>query len=83
MEVACDRKALQILGEDKAKAYASVLLACAAGRSSFTSAFGTSRTRHRIRNIMTYKKLTVLSSLAFSVLLTAIIFVLITNAPGG
>lgn len=83
MELACDRKALQLLGEDKAKAYASVLLACAAGRSSFISAFGATKTRRRIRSILTYKKLTVLSFLAFSVLLTSIIFVLITNATGG
>jgi beta-lactamase regulating signal transducer with metallopeptidase domain len=83
MELACDRKALHILGEDKAKSYAAVLLVYAAGKSSFISAFGATKTRHRIRSILTYKKLTVLSSLAFSVLLTTIIFVLITNATGG
>ncbi len=83
MELACDRKALQILGEDKAKSYASALLACAAGRSSFTSAFGATKTRQRIHSILTYKKLTVLSSLILSVLLATIIFVLITNATGG
>ena len=36
-----------------------------------------------IENILSYKKLTVLSSLAFGALLTAVAFVLITNAAGG
>ena len=83
MELACDSKALRILGEDRAKAYASALLACAAGKSVFASAFGGARTRVRIENILSYKKLTVLSSLAFGALIVAVAFVLITNAAGG
>lgn len=83
MELACDSKVLQKLGSDNAKAYASALLTCAAGKSFFASAFGGTRTRVRIENILSYKKLTVLSSLAFGALLTAVAFVLITNAAGG
>jgi len=82
-ELACDSKALQKLGADNAKAYASALLACSAGKSYFSSAFGGTRTRVRIENILSYKKLTVLSSLAFGALFIAIAFVLITNAVGG
>ena len=83
MELACDSKALRILGEDHAKEYASALLSCAAGKSFFASAFGGARTRVRIENILSYKKLTVLSTLAFGALLAAVAFVLITNAAGG
>ena len=83
MELACDSKALRVLGEDRAKAYASALLACAAGKSVFASAFGGARTRVRIENILSYKKLTVLSTLAFGALIAAVAFVLITNAAGG
>jgi len=83
MELACDSKALRILGADRAKAYASALLSCASGKSYFASAFGGTRTRVRIENILSYKKLTVLSSLAFGALLAAVAFVLITNARGG
>jgi len=83
MELACDSKALRILGEDHAKEYASALLSCAAGKSVFASAFGGARTRVRIENILSYKKLTVLSTLAFGALIAAVAFVLITNAAGG
>ena len=37
----------------------------------------------RIENILSYKKLTVLSTLAFGALIAAVAFVLITNAAGG
>lgn len=83
MELACDIKALKTLNEDKARDYATALLNCAAGKSYFASAFGGTRTRVRIENILSYKKLTVLSSLAFGVLIAAVVFVLITNAAGG
>ncbi len=83
MELACDTKALKILGEDKAKDYATALLACAAGKSYFISAFAGVKTRVRINSILTYKKLTLLSTIAFIVLLVAVTAVLITNAVGG
>lgn len=83
MELACDSKAMQSLGADNAKAYASALLVYSAGKSYFASAFGGTRTRVRIENILSYKKLTVLSSLAFGALFVAVAFVLITNAVGG
>jgi len=83
MEMACDSKALQTLGTDNAKDYASALLFCSAGKSYFACAFGGIRTRVRIENILSYKKLTILSSLAFVALFVAVAFVLITNAVGG
>jgi beta-lactamase regulating signal transducer with metallopeptidase domain len=82
MELACDAKVLNRLGEDKQKDYASALLACASGKSYFASAFGGAKTKVRIETILSYKKLTLLSTLAFGVLIAAIAFVLITNAVG-
>jgi beta-lactamase regulating signal transducer with metallopeptidase domain len=83
MEFACDAKALKTMGEDQAKDYANALLSCAAGRSYFVSAFGGTKTRRRIESILSYKRLTALSTVAFSALIVAICFVLITNAIGG
>jgi len=83
MELACDTKALSNLGEDEAKDYATVLLTYASGKSYFASAFGGAKTRVRIENILSYKKLTLLSTLSLSALISAVAFVLITNAVGG
>lgn len=83
MELACDTKALKTLSEDKAKDYAAALLTCAAGKCYFASAFGGTKTRVRIENILSYKKLTLLSTLAFGALIAAVAFVLITNAVRG
>lgn len=83
MELACDVKVLKTMGEGKVKDYAAALLSCAAGRSYFASAFGGAKTRIRIESVLSYKRLTVLSTAAFGVLIVAICFVLITNAAGG
>lgn len=83
MELACDTKALRNLGESRAKDYAAAILTCSAGKSYFTSPFGGVKTRVRIENILTYKKLTLLSMFAFSALISAVAFVLLTNAVGG
>lgn len=84
MELACDTKAINNLGEDRAKPYASALLACSAGEKNyFVSAFGGVKTRVRIESILSHKKLTLLSALAFGALISSVAFVLITNAVGG
>ena len=83
MELACDTKALKKLGRDRAKDYASALLVCAAGKSHFVSAFGGAKIKVRIENILSYKKISLLSSLACGAFVAAVAFVLITNAVGG
>ncbi|MBN2558572.1 MAG: peptidase M56 BlaR1 [Clostridia bacterium] len=83
MELACDVKALKALGGEKARDYAAVLLACASGKCNFSSAFGGLKTRMRIDGILSNKKLTLLSTLAFGALIASVAFVLITNATGG
>jgi beta-lactamase regulating signal transducer with metallopeptidase domain len=83
MELACDSKVLKMIGEESAKDYAAALLSCAAHQPSFTSAFGGVKTRIRIERILSYKRLTLLSTAAFSLFLISVSFVLMTNAVGG
>jgi beta-lactamase regulating signal transducer with metallopeptidase domain len=80
MELACDAKVLKNIGKKQAKDYANAILDCAAGKTFFASAFGGATTRVRIENILSYKKLTLLSSLCFAALVMAIAAALITNA---
>lgn len=80
MELACDTKVLKNLDEKQTKDYANAILACATGKTLFASAFGGARTSIRLENILSYHKLTLLSSLYFVVLVVAIVVVLITNA---
>lgn len=83
MELACDAKVLKNIGDSLTKDYAATLLSCASGQRYFTSPFGGVKTRIRIESILSYKKLTLLSTVAFGILIFAICFVLITNAVGG
>jgi beta-lactamase regulating signal transducer with metallopeptidase domain len=80
MELACDAKVLKNLNKSATKDYARAILSCASGKTFFVSAFGGAKTRVRIENILSYKKLTVLSSIFFAVLVGFIAFIIITNA---
>lgn len=59
MEQACDEKVLSQLGSEHKAAYSSTLLNMAIGRQHLLLplAFGESRTKQRIRNILQYRKL--------------------------
>lgn len=83
MELACDAKVLKDLGEDRAKDYAAALLNCSNKKNYFASTFGGAKTGIRIEYILTYRKLTLLSTLSFGTLVGTVAFVLITNAMGG
>ncbi|KUO69978.1 MAG: peptidase M56 BlaR1 [Clostridia bacterium BRH_c25] len=80
MELACDAKVLKFLNEKQTKEYARTILACASGKTFFASAFGGAKTKVRIENILSYKKLTLLSSLCLSALVVVIAVIIITNA---
>jgi beta-lactamase regulating signal transducer with metallopeptidase domain len=82
MELACDGKVLKHLDAKQIRDYASAILACASGKVFFASAFGGAKTKVRIESILSYKKLTMLSSLCFAALVAVIAVVLITNAVG-
>lgn len=80
MELACDAKVLKSLNERQTKEYARTILTYASSKALFVSAFGGAKTKLRIENILSYKKLTVLSSLCFAALVVVIAVIIITNA---
>jgi len=80
MELACDAKVLKTLNPNQTKEYARAILACANGKVYFASSFGGAKTKIRIENILSYKKLTVFSTLCFTALVASIAVIIITNA---
>lgn len=80
LELSCDERVLVKLGADRSKEYASALLECKQGATVFASAFGGARIRTRIENILSFRKLTWISLAAFIALISAIFYVLLTNA---
>ncbi|MCH5279564.1 MAG: peptidase M56 BlaR1 [Christensenellaceae bacterium] len=79
-ELACDARVLAECGEEKRKAYALTLVNSAEQRSVFASAFGGARIRIRVDQILSYKKLSLASSIFFIALAISIAYVLLTNA---
>jgi beta-lactamase regulating signal transducer with metallopeptidase domain len=81
MELACDAAAIKKMNEEERKDYARTLLAFTKQSGTvFASAFGSSRVRIRIENVLTYKKLTLFSTLCFIGMGIIITFLLLTNA---
>ena len=80
LELSCDERVLVKLGANRAKEYASALLECKQGATVFASAFGGARIRTRIENILSFRKLTWFSLVAFIALISVIFYVLLTNA---
>lgn len=79
-ELACDERVLADCDEDEKKAYATALVDCAENRNVFASAFGGAKIRVRIDHILSYKKLSIISIISFTVFAIAIGYVLLTNA---
>ena len=80
LELSCDERVLLKLGAEQSKEYASALLECKPGATVFASAFGGARIRTRIENILSFKKLTWISLMAFIALISVIFYVLLKNA---
>lgn len=80
MELACDVRVLKNLNKSQTKEYAQTILACASSKTLFASAFGGAKTKVRIESILSYNKLTVLSSLCFAALVVVIAVIIITNS---
>lgn len=79
-ELACDESVLAACGEDEKKAYATALVNSTESRSVFASAFGGARIKVRISYILSYKRLSILSIICFTLLAMTIAYVLLTNA---
>jgi len=82
MELACDEKVMKNLDETGRRQYAASLLNCLApaGSNLFTASFGGAKIKMRIENILSYRKLTTVSSMVFFILAAAIAVALLTNA---
>ena len=80
LELACDEMAVAGYEKEKRKEYARTLLECSQSKSMLVSAFGGAKVRTRIENVLSYKKMTALSAIGFTLLVLVIIFTLITNA---
>lgn len=79
LELSCDERVLAKVGKERSKEYALSLLVCRQGFTIFTSAFGGAKIRTRIENILSFRKLTWLSLCVFTVLLSVIFYVLLSN----
>lgn len=81
LELACDEAVMKTCNESEKKEYALTLLNCAECKNLlYSSAFGGAKIRVRLERILSYKKLSLFSTIAFSVLTIAIGYILLTNA---
>jgi beta-lactamase regulating signal transducer with metallopeptidase domain len=82
-ELACDEAAVKKMKSEDRKNYALTLLAYTSTDTTvFASAFGSSKVKVRIENVMTYKKLTLFSAICFVGMVFVMAFLLLTNAVG-
>ena len=82
-ELACDAKAVKYMKSEERKEYARALLTYSTGdRTLFSSAFTSGIVKVRIRSVLTYRKLTVFSSICFALMVVLAAFLLLTNQAG-
>lgn len=79
LELACDETAVSGYGPEERKDYARTLLSASQSRNVFVSAFGGAGIRTRIENILSYRKITAVSAVLFSIFILAVVYVLMTN----
>ncbi len=80
IELACDELVLSKCNEAERKEYAYTLLHTAEKTNVFAASFGGAKIRLRIENVLSYKKVSLASWVAFSALLISIAYILLTNA---
>lgn len=80
MELSCDEKVLKKSGDGQKKAYAFALIGIQEKKAVFASAFGGAKTRVRIENILSYRKMTVFSIACCAVFIAVFAAALLTNA---
>jgi len=80
IELACDELVLSKCNEAERKEYAYTLLHTAEKTNVFAASFGGAKIRLRIENVLSYKKISLASWVAFSALLISIAYILLTNA---
>ena len=80
IELACDEMAVSGLEADERKDYCRTLLNSTKSKSMLVSAFGGAKVRTRIENVLSYKQMTLVSGIGFTLLILFIVITLITNA---
>lgn len=80
IELACDETVLSKCNEVQKKEYAHTLLSTVEKTNVFAATFGGANIRIRIENILSYRKLSAISIIAFLALIMAIACTLLTNA---
>lgn len=80
IELSCDEKVISKCSEENKKAYALSLIEFAENKNVLVSGFGGAKMRVRIENILSYRRISVISYMGFSLLVGLISFVLLTNA---
>ena len=80
IELVCDELVLSKCNEAERKEYAYTLLHAAEKTNVFAASFGGAKIRLRIENVLSYKKVSLASWVAFSALLISIAYILLTNA---
>jgi beta-lactamase regulating signal transducer with metallopeptidase domain len=82
-ELSCDVTAVKRMKTEDRKYYAQILLVYATmEKTVFSSAFGSSKVKIRIKNVLSYKKLTLFSTICFMGMVFVIVYLLLTNAVG-
>lgn len=79
IEYACDERVLSGIGEGRRREYAAALVDCAERRGVLSSPFGGASLSGRVRRILGYKRLTVLSTAVIAVFVAVLAVVLMTN----
>lgn len=80
LESSCDESVISKLSEEERREYANELLDAMESKNRLTLAFGAPTISKRIDRILSYKQISLLSGVCFVVLVTVIIFMMITNA---
>lgn len=81
MEFACDEKAVRKLSVNERKEYAASMLKYAAKQKTLAaSAFGGSVVKKRIENVLSYKTMSLVSSISMAIFVIIIVVTLLTNA---
>ena len=78
-EIACDEKVLRSVQAEN-REYAQALLACEYKKANHFSAFGGADIRTRITRILSYRKVTTLSTICFALFILSLAAALLTNA---
>jgi beta-lactamase regulating signal transducer with metallopeptidase domain len=80
MELACDEGTIRTMEEEERKQYAYTLLSYAKKDTKlYASSFGGSRIKVRIEHVVTYRNLTLVSILGFSVMFLILVVLLLSN----